>query len=116
MAVVVVAQRPAGYRRGLANQKRPAAAGGAAGEVFASESCASCHTIRGTAATGTVGPGLTHVASRQTLAALAIPNTRAVRRAWIRDPGRFKPGTRMPKVPLTGKQLEQLVAYLEGLR
>ena len=84
--------------------------------VFVSESCASCHTIRGTAATGTVGPDLTHVASRQTLAALALPNTPDYLRAWVDDPARFKPGTRMPKVPLTAKQLDEVVAYLEQLK
>ena len=113
MAVVVVAQRPAAYRRWLAGQRQPARGDS---EIFKRESCASCHTIRGTAASGTVGPDLTHLASRRTLAALAIPNTRDFLRAWIRDPGRFKPGTRMPTVPLTARQLDQLVGYLEGLR
>jgi cytochrome c oxidase subunit 2 len=116
MAVAVVAQPPAAFRRWLALQRRPATAGGAGSAVFVSESCASCHTIRGTAARGTVGPDLTHVASRQTLAALALPNTPDYLRAWVHDPARFKPGTRMPKVPLTAKQLDEVVAYLEQLK
>src|SRR4051794_20295670 len=116
MAVAVVAQPPAAFRRWLADQKRPATAAGAGSAVFASESCASCHTIRGTAATGTVGPDLTHIASRQTLAALALPNTPDYLRAWVDDPARFKPGTRMPKAPLTAKQLDEVVAYLEQLK
>jgi cytochrome c oxidase subunit 2 len=72
--------------------------------------------IRGTSARGTVGPDLTHFASRQTLAALTLPNTRAFVRAWIRDPGRFKPGTRMPKLPLSTKQVDELATYLERLK
>jgi cytochrome c oxidase subunit II len=116
MAVAVVAQPRAAFRRWLANQKRPATAAGAGSSLFMTESCASCHTIRGTEAEGAVGPDLTHLASRQTLASLALPNTRDFLRAWIHDPGHFKPGTRMPKVPLTSKQLDDVVAYLEQLR
>jgi cytochrome c oxidase subunit 2 len=113
MAVVVVAQRPVAFRRWLARQKQPATASNAA---FISESCGSCHTIRGTPASGKVGPDLTHFASRQTLAASTLPNTPAYVRAWIRDPGRFKPGTRMPKLPLTAKQVDELAAYVERLK
>jgi cytochrome c oxidase subunit II len=113
MAVVVVAQRPAAFRRWLAAQKQPATA---ANPTFIAESCGSCHTIRGTPARGNVGPDLTHFASRQTLAAITLPNTPPYVRAWIRDPGRFKPGTRMPKLPLTAKQVDELAAYLERLK
>jgi cytochrome c oxidase subunit II len=113
MAVAVVAQRPAAFRRWLADQKQPAAEPNA---TFVSESCGSCHTIRGTPARGKVGPDLTHFASRETLAALTLPNTRAYLRAWIRDPGRFKPGTRMPKLPLSAKQVDELATYLEQLK
>jgi cytochrome c oxidase subunit 2 len=113
MAVVVVAQRPAAFRRWLAAQKQPATA---TNPTFVAESCGSCHTIRGTPARGKVGPDLTHFASRRTLAAITLPNTPAYVRAWISDPGRFKPGTRMPKLPLTSKQVEELAAYLERLK
>jgi cytochrome c oxidase subunit 2 len=113
MAVVGIAQRPAAFRRRLVRQKQPATA---TNSTIIAESCASCHTIRGTPARGEVGPDLTHFASRQTLAAITLPNTPAYVRAWIRDPGRFKPGTRMPKLPLTAKQVEELAAYLERLK
>jgi cytochrome c oxidase subunit 2 len=113
MAVAVVAERPAAFRRWLANQKQPATEPSA---TFISESCGSCHTIRGTAARGDVGPDLTHFASRQTLAALTLPNTPASVRAWIRDPQRFKPGARMPKLPLSARQVDELATYLEGLK
>jgi len=113
MAVAVVAQPPAAFRRWLANQKEPAAGTSA---TFMKASCGSCHTIRGTPARGKVGPDLTHLASRQTIAALELPNTRAFMRAWIRDPGRFKPGTRMPKLPLTNGEVGRLVDYLVRLR
>jgi cytochrome c oxidase subunit II len=116
MAVTVVAQQPAAFRSWLANQKRSASAKGSGRAVFMRKACANCHAIRGTPANGTVGPDLTHLESRQTLAALTIPNTPPFLRGWIRDPGHFKPGNRMPKLPLTAKQLDQVVAYLERLR
>ena len=84
--------------------------------AFLSQGCESCHTIRGTPARGEVGPDLTHVASRSTLAALTIPNDREHLRRWIQDPDHVKPGSRMPDLELTNAQLDDLVAYLERLR
>jgi cytochrome c oxidase subunit II len=84
--------------------------------LFAARGCANCHAIRGTPAKGDVGPDLTHVASRATLAAGTIPNDRGHLRAWLRDPQRIKPGSKMPKFPLSPRDLDQLVSYLEGLK
>ena len=78
--------------------------------------CANCHEIRGTAARSHVGPDLTHVASRTTLAAGTIPNDRAHLREWLRDPQHVKPGNQMPALELADPQLRALVAYLEALR
>jgi len=78
--------------------------------------CASCHTIAGTPARGTVGPNLTHVASRTSLASDEIPNTPQWLAAWIRNPQKIKPGDRMPDLGLSEPQIAQLVAYLEQLR
>jgi cytochrome c oxidase subunit 2 len=63
-----------------------------------------------------VGPDLTHVASRLTLAGGTLPNTRGNLAGWILNPDRIKPGTKMPSVSLDGAQLEALVAYLETLK
>jgi cytochrome c oxidase subunit 2 len=71
--------------------------------------------VSGTTATGTVGPNLTHVASRTTLAAGTIPNTPQELAAWIANPQSIKPGTEMPASDLTPTQLRELVAYLESL-
>ena len=76
----------------------------------------SCHSIAGTPAWGTVGPTLSHIASRLTLAAGALPNTRANLMGWIVNPPGIKPGTRMPPTQLAGPDLQALVAYLETLR
>ena len=120
MTVEVVAESPGRFRAWLANMERPAAAPVTAlqreGEtVFLGESCASCHSIRGTSAIGDVGPDLTHLASRSTLASVTIPNTPSYLRGWIADPQNVKPGAKMPAVPLTNRQLDELTAYLEHL-
>lgn len=121
MDFLVFADRPAAYRRWLAGQKLPAPAPVSAlarrGEqVFMQGSCQSCHTIRGTAAQGRVGPDLTHVASRTTLAGVTIRNTRAELTTWVVDSQSIKPGNQMPDIELSKRQLTSLVAYLEGLR
>jgi cytochrome c oxidase subunit II len=84
--------------------------------VFMSSGCALCHTIGGTDARATLGPGLTHFKSRATLAAGTLANTRANLTRWIRDPNAIKPGVRMPAIPLTDAQLNSLVSYLETLK
>lgn len=121
MAVAVIAEPAGRFRAWLANMAAPALPPATATEraglrVFLSEPCASCHTIRGTSARGGVGPDLTHLASRSTLAALTIPNTPAYLRGWIANPQAVKPGAKMPAVPLSGRQLDELTAYLEHLR
>jgi cytochrome c oxidase subunit 2 len=121
MTVVVIAQPRAAFDAWLANMSKPArepvsAAERAGRTTLLDQSCADCHTLRGTPADGDVGPDLTHLASRRTLAASTIENTPAELRRWIADPQRIKPGSRMPAVPLTDNQLDDLTAYLESLR
>jgi cytochrome c oxidase subunit II len=121
MSLYVFAQRPAAFRAWLANQLTPAAAPtttqAQAGErVFMDDQCSSCHRIAGTAAQGTVGPDLTHLASRTTLAAVEIPNTPAWLAAWIRNPQAIKPGDRMPDLGLSSTEISDVVAYLDGLK
>ncbi|MDB6162692.1 MAG: cytochrome c oxidase subunit [Xanthomonadaceae bacterium] len=83
--------------------------------LFNATACALCHTIQGTSAGGISGPDLTHLASRRTLAAGALPLNRSMLAAWIADPQRHKPGTNMPAVPLGQRQLGDIVDYLMGL-
>jgi cytochrome c oxidase subunit 2 len=84
--------------------------------AFTSHACAYCHTIRGTSAGGRVGPDLTHVGSRATLAGGMLANTPAALGGWIENPDRLKPGTRMPAVPLDGASVNAIVQYLESLK
>jgi cytochrome c oxidase subunit II len=88
-------------------------------DVFVEAACNQCHAVRGifepVAGLG-VGPDLTHVASRRTLAAASLANTPQNLRHWVRDPHVRKPGVRMPASPLEPDRLEALVEFLSGLR
>ena len=102
------------------SQQEPAtpAAGDAAArgrQLFVERGCAACHTVRGTAADGAVGPDLTHLASRETIAAGTAPNTRGHLAELIRTPREVKPGIRMPATRLDDEELAALLDYLEAL-
>jgi cytochrome c oxidase subunit 2 len=114
MGILVFAQPPAQFRAWLARQEQPATAAGS--RVFLASGCGSCHTIRGTTASGFTGPDLTHVASRTTLAALTLGNHPAELASWLRDPQVAKPGNEMPDLHLSPAQVRALVAYLERLK
>ena len=121
MSMWVFAEPPDRFKAWLAAQEKPPAAAATADaqrgeQLFMANECASCHTIRGTSATGTVGPDLTHVGSRTTLAALTIPNDPAHLEAWIRNPQLIKPGNRMPSFLLSKPDTRAVVDYLKGLK
>lgn len=83
--------------------------------VFLHNACINCHTVAGTVATGRFGPDLTHLASRDTIAAGAIQNTPEDIRKWIEDPDAMKPGSLMPSMHLNDHDLDVLTAYLTTL-
>lgn len=121
MAFVVIVDSPADYSQWLLTNSAPASTtpAGAAeqgSELFASSSCAGCHTVAGTAAVGTIGPDLTHFGSRTTIAAVTLPNTPSDLAHWLADTQGVKRGALMPQIDLTGAQIAQLVAYLESLK
>ncbi len=120
MSMYVVAQPPAAFKAWLANMSAPArsptSAPARAGErLFMSSQCASCHTIAGTPAQGRIGPDLSHVASRASLASATIPNTPRELAAWISNPQAIKPGTLMPDLGLSRADVRELATYLESL-
>jgi cytochrome c oxidase subunit 2 len=82
---------------------------------FESQACMNCHAIAGTAAHGQFGPDLTHLASRQTLASGAAPNTPQNLENWIQDPDSIKPGSLMPAMHLTSEQVHSITSYLNTL-
>lgn len=123
MLLRIYAQTPADFDKWIEEQKKPAVQNFAgnpeasAGEtVFMHNACMNCHTIAGTAATGTYGPDLTHLASRDTLASGAIANTPENLRKWIDNPDSIKPGCMMPAMHLNEHDLDAVTAYLSQLR
>lgn len=117
---VVVVTRPE-FEQWL-SQEAAAATGASSAELrrgavlFEQVGCGGCHAIRGTAAAGTIGPDLTHLASRRTLAAGILPNEPAALRRWIAAADTIKPGVRMPSFGmLPAADLDAIVAYLASL-
>jgi cytochrome c oxidase subunit 2 len=75
-------------------------------KIYRENICTNCH-LR------SVGPDLTHIASRRTLAAGALENTPENLAAWLHDPDDFKPGSNMPNFKLSPGDVRALVAFLE---
>jgi cytochrome c oxidase subunit 2 len=120
MAFLVVAEAAGDFERWLQGQRQTAAPPAhdlarRGQEVFLS-SCARCHTVAGTPASGRAGPDLTHLAGRTTIAAGTLANTRGNLAGWILDPQAIKPGAYMPPTPLAPPDLHAIVAYLEALQ
>jgi len=86
-------------------------------DLFLATGCHACHTVRGTTASGIVGPDLTHVGSRRSLAAGTLPNEPDEFRRWIALTEEVKPGSHMPKFDmLPAEQRDALAVYLKGLK
>ena len=85
-------------------------------DFVTSRNCGACHNIGGTPANGTVGPDLTHLASRRTLAAGTMPMSEGNLYGWVADPQSLKGGNHMPTIGLEPDQLHAVVAYLETLK
>jgi len=88
----------------------------AGARLFSDKTCVNCHAVAGTVANQTVGPDLTHIASRQMLAGEAARNTSDELYRWLKDPNAIKPDSHMPDFKLSDDEAHQLVAYLEGLK
>jgi cytochrome c oxidase subunit 2 len=121
MALLVIAEPLEQYEAWAEQQRRPAAAPATrtalrGQQIFMGITCVMCHTVKGTLAQGNLGPDLTHVASRRTIAAGTLPNTRGYRAAWVSDPQEIKPMANMPRSTLSGEELQALLAYLDTLQ
>jgi cytochrome c oxidase subunit 2 len=77
--------------------------------------CIACHTVDGVSQ-GILGPNLTHVGSRSTIAAAMFPNDTQHLKMWLKNPPAAKPGALMPNMNLTDEQAEALAAYLQSLK
>ncbi|TGK33241.1 cytochrome c [Leptospira gomenensis] len=67
--------------------------------------CTACHAVGG--AGGNVGPALDAVGNKYDVAYLE---------SWLKDPQKIKPGTAMPKLPLSDLEIKDLTKYLSQLR
>jgi cytochrome c oxidase subunit 2 len=119
MLLRVVVDRPDEFERWLANQEKPAVEDPAAADgkaAFLAQTCIDCHRVRGTPARGTYAPDLTHLMSRETLAAGVVRNTGAQLDRWVEDPQKIKPGCLMPAFGLRERNRDLVVKYLLTLR
>jgi cytochrome c oxidase subunit 2 len=80
--------------------------------VFNNTACVNCHAVAGSAAVGRFGPDLTHLMSRETIASGISPNTPQNLRRWVQNPAAMKPGSLMPSMNLSDKELDEVTAYL----
>jgi cytochrome c oxidase subunit II len=121
MALFVVAEPQAQFAEWILHQRQPSvlpsdSLTSRGFMVFKSGPCATCHTIAGTGAAATVGPDLTHLQSRSTIAAGTLQNTRGNLAGWILDPQTLKPGAKMPPNAIAPNDFQALLAYLETLK
>jgi cytochrome c oxidase subunit 2 len=115
MAFPVVVHEPADFVAWLAAQHRPASAAGA--DAFLDAGCGACHVVRGLSEAGSVGPDLTHFASRRTLGAGTLDLTEANLADWLVAPGHIKPGVRMPSfATLPDSERQAIVDFLLELK
>jgi cytochrome c oxidase subunit 2 len=96
--------------------------------------CIACHAIRGVPTmVATVGPNLTHLASRTTIGGGIYPNDARHLARWVKNANAMKPGVTMPTFGLgeydpvtlkgpvklggfTDQQIADIVAYLQSLK
>jgi cytochrome c oxidase subunit II len=119
MLIRVYADTPEEFAAWVEHQQQTAVDDPAVAEgrtVFMHNACISCHTIRGTVATGRFGPDLTHVGGRDTIASGSVQNTPVNLRDFIDNPASFKPGALMPPMHLDTHDLDAVTAYLTTLK
>lgn len=121
MLFKVMSVKPAEFDAWVAQQKAPVpapdstslAARGLA--IYTKGQCVACHMIDGVSY-GVLGPNLTKVATRTTIAAGMYPNDAENLKAWIKNaPGR-KPGSLMMNMNLSDSDVEALAAFLQTRR
>jgi len=100
---------------GPASEATPAIGDAEQGKrLFATRGCVGCHTVAGEFAGGSMGPELRRSMRQPTIA--GQPNTPENVWRFLENPAKVKPGTAMPRLPLSAQELNDLVAYLETLR
>lgn len=121
MSFIVIVEEKKDYDNWLSQQTRDATE--PTGElaqrgkqVFLSSGCGACHTIRGTPADGRLGPDLSHLGSRKSIAAGTLTLQTDNLLDWLSDTHAVKEGVHMPSFGMLPEaDLRALTAYLEGL-
>lgn len=104
-------------------------------ELYSRSSCIGCHAIAGNPmSVSKVGPNLTHLATRHTIASGLYANDAKHLALWIKNAPAMKPGSLMPSIGigetdpvrknvisaamggLTDAQIADIVAYLQALQ
>jgi cytochrome c oxidase subunit 2 len=120
MIFFVFADAPDAFEAWRADQLRaasqPASDDVRLGELRFIGHCGACHTVRGTLANGDVGPDLTHLMSRTTIAGGELPNNPGFLSGWIANPQNLKPGSLMPDPELSGPDLASIRSFLVTLK
>ena len=130
MRFKVVIDSPEDFNRWLAKQAGPALKATGTPETsliakgeqqFVNSSCMTCHYLESDkmndqGIVGKIGPNLTHVGSRGTFAGGIAELNEKNLSAWLRNPQKFKPGSRMVIGKLSPEEIESLVAYIQSLK
>lgn len=126
MRLRVIVDTPEDFDTWVENQSKPVAnRDEAAEDIIRKYGCGACHTLDGLDYKGTVGPDLTHLASRETIAGATLELNSENLAKWIHDPNALKPNSAnvdgqtpvgMPTLGLTDEEIDTLVAYLETLQ
>lgn len=118
MGFRVVVVSPEDYAAYVAAQSEPASiTSGAGHDAFMQNGCDACHAVRGTEANGAVGPDLTHLGSRRTIAAGLLENTPENVAEFIRATEHVKQGVEMPSYGILPEaEIIAIAAWLEQLK
>jgi cytochrome c oxidase subunit 2 len=120
MAAFVVAQAPDAFQNWWNSQIEaapdPATPQQTRGRAAFEFHCGSCHTVRGSDSGGSIAPDLTHLMSRNTIAAGVLVNSPDNLAGWITNPQAIKPGTTMPIPGISGPEVGDITAYLQTLQ
>jgi cytochrome c oxidase subunit 2 len=119
MGMLLIAQTPRDFAAWRAHQlqspARPANGAQRAGLANFTARCGSCHAVRGTDAAGSLGPDLSHLMQRHTIAAGFLPNDPQSLDRWISDPQAVKPGALMQRPELSANERASIIAFLKRL-
>jgi cytochrome c oxidase subunit II len=120
MRIRMVAEPGDQFDAWVRQQAAPASSGAAAApgqQLFVSNTCVNCHSVRGVQATAAVGPDLTHIGSRSQIGSGVLPNTPENLQRWVHQVQDVKPGVRMPNYPnLSDADARALADWLESLQ